>query len=182
MIAAGGNLSEIIPCFACGRTFVYKEPKGEESGRFCSDNCRQAYDAGFPTYTEPKPCFDLSSFDVAALTIKRKRRQMADLMSLAKSLQVSPKRIVEQGDSYVLSGRHGHIDDDGNLYIEGRTKRHFSGIKRQLGFMDLASDQESKGSFQLKKKPSGLEADYIRKVLGLKKSPGRKVHFQEVIS
>jgi hypothetical protein len=38
--------SSSIDCFLCGRSFTYREPKGDENTRFCSDRCREAYDAG----------------------------------------------------------------------------------------------------------------------------------------
>jgi hypothetical protein len=36
----------IIPCRACGYTFVYKGPRGDLNGRFCSMRCQDWYDAG----------------------------------------------------------------------------------------------------------------------------------------
>src|SRR5262245_34529530 len=38
--------SSSVECFLCGRSYTYKEPTGDDSGRFCSDKCREAYDAG----------------------------------------------------------------------------------------------------------------------------------------
>ena len=35
-------------CFACGREYLYRDPDGDDSARFCSTRCREAYDAGFP--------------------------------------------------------------------------------------------------------------------------------------
>jgi predicted nucleic acid-binding Zn ribbon protein len=43
-------------CFACGRTYVPKPMGGDD--RFCSDRCREAYDAGFPPYD---PTYHLKS-------------------------------------------------------------------------------------------------------------------------
>ena len=46
--------SEKTPeCFACGRPYTYREPDGDDSSRFCSSRCREAYDAGFPRYERP---------------------------------------------------------------------------------------------------------------------------------
>jgi hypothetical protein len=39
-----------MDCFACGRSFVYRRPNGDDSGRFCSPRCREYYDAGGPRY------------------------------------------------------------------------------------------------------------------------------------
>ena len=36
-------------CHACGRTFTYQKPAGDDSGRLCSPRCRVAYDNGLPT-------------------------------------------------------------------------------------------------------------------------------------
>jgi hypothetical protein len=42
-------------CFACGRTFTYRGPADDNSGRFCSDNCRNAYDNGLTPRDDPNP-------------------------------------------------------------------------------------------------------------------------------
>jgi hypothetical protein len=44
----------IIPCFACGQTFVYKGRQGELNGRFCSLRCQQCFDDGNPSYEEQR--------------------------------------------------------------------------------------------------------------------------------
>ena len=33
-----------MPCFKCGKLFEYRGPRGDNSGRFCSDHCRAEYD------------------------------------------------------------------------------------------------------------------------------------------
>jgi hypothetical protein len=38
----------IVPCFVCGHTFVYKGRRGDLYGRFCSMRCQDRYDAGNP--------------------------------------------------------------------------------------------------------------------------------------
>jgi hypothetical protein len=35
-------------CFACGRGYTPMPPSGDDSTRFCSDRCREAFDAGLP--------------------------------------------------------------------------------------------------------------------------------------
>jgi hypothetical protein len=42
--------SSSIDCFLCGRSYTYKGPNGDDSGRFCSDKCREAYDRGLAAY------------------------------------------------------------------------------------------------------------------------------------
>jgi hypothetical protein len=44
--------SSSVECFLCGRSYTYKALSGDDSGRFCSDKCREAYDAG---YRRPEP-------------------------------------------------------------------------------------------------------------------------------
>jgi hypothetical protein len=44
----------IIPCFSCGQTFVYKGRHGELNGRFCSLRCQQWFDDGNPSYEEQR--------------------------------------------------------------------------------------------------------------------------------
>jgi endogenous inhibitor of DNA gyrase (YacG/DUF329 family) len=38
--------SSSVECFLCGRSYTYKRPSGDDSGRFCSNKCRDGYDAG----------------------------------------------------------------------------------------------------------------------------------------
>jgi hypothetical protein len=40
----------VVVCFACGRSFLYKGPSGDDSGRFCHSRCREWFDAGNPPY------------------------------------------------------------------------------------------------------------------------------------
>jgi hypothetical protein len=45
----------IVPCFACGATFIYRGRRGELNGRFCSMRCQAAYDGGFTPSDPPDP-------------------------------------------------------------------------------------------------------------------------------
>ena len=36
----------IVPCFVCGHTYIYRGRKGDLNGRFCSMRCQSWYDAG----------------------------------------------------------------------------------------------------------------------------------------
>lgn len=40
----------IIPCWSCGHTFVYRGRQGELNGNFCSMRCQDWYDAGNPSF------------------------------------------------------------------------------------------------------------------------------------
>jgi hypothetical protein len=40
------EVSAFNSCFLCGRSFSYHGPNGDDSGRFCSASCREAYDEG----------------------------------------------------------------------------------------------------------------------------------------
>ena len=44
----------IVPCFACGHTFVYKGRRGDLNGRFCSMRCQDWYDAGNAPITDQR--------------------------------------------------------------------------------------------------------------------------------
>jgi hypothetical protein len=42
----------IVPCFSCGYTFVYRGRNGDLNGRFCSLRCREWFDQGNPSYEQ----------------------------------------------------------------------------------------------------------------------------------
>jgi hypothetical protein len=52
--------SSSIDCFLCERSFTYRAPQGDASGRFCSDKCREAYDAGHRRAEPADPYKDIS--------------------------------------------------------------------------------------------------------------------------
>jgi hypothetical protein len=41
-----GAPGDPIACLSCGRSFLYRGPDGDSSGRFCCARCREWYDAG----------------------------------------------------------------------------------------------------------------------------------------
>src|SRR5262249_15637601 len=45
----------IVPCFACGATYIYRGRRGDLNGRFCSMRCQGAYDAGFTPQSAEQP-------------------------------------------------------------------------------------------------------------------------------
>jgi hypothetical protein len=57
--------SSSIDCFLCGRSFTYRGHKGDLSGLFCSDKCRDAYDAGYRR-SEPVDPFTVTGWRVVA--------------------------------------------------------------------------------------------------------------------
>jgi hypothetical protein len=57
--------SSSTDCFLCGRSYVYRRPRGDDSGRFCSDPCREAYDAGRRA-TEDLDPFKITKWRVVA--------------------------------------------------------------------------------------------------------------------
>jgi hypothetical protein len=57
--------SASIDCFLCSRSFPYRGHKGDNNGRFCSDRCRQAYDAGYRR-AEPVDPFKVTTWRVVA--------------------------------------------------------------------------------------------------------------------
>ena len=44
--AAAPSRHNIMPCFVCGHTFVFKGPRRALNGNFCSLRCQDWYDAG----------------------------------------------------------------------------------------------------------------------------------------
>jgi hypothetical protein len=40
----------IVPCWSCGHTYVYRGRRGDLNGNFCSMRCQAWYDDGNPTY------------------------------------------------------------------------------------------------------------------------------------
>src|SRR5262249_12003231 len=53
------NSTQICECFACGRGMVYRVPRGDESGRFCTPACRSFYDLGFaPAVGDPTAIYE----------------------------------------------------------------------------------------------------------------------------
>jgi hypothetical protein len=44
--------SSSVECFLCGRSYTYRVPSGDDSGRFCSQKHRKDYDTG---YRRPEP-------------------------------------------------------------------------------------------------------------------------------
>lgn len=45
----------VAGCFLCGRSYSLQAPTGDNSTRFCSDKCREAYDAGAMPVAELNP-------------------------------------------------------------------------------------------------------------------------------
>ena len=50
LLAERPKSAPVPVCFACGRGYMAKPSEGDDSIRFCSVRCREAYDAGFPPY------------------------------------------------------------------------------------------------------------------------------------
>jgi hypothetical protein len=51
---------EVIACFSCGRGMTYCGPRADgSSGRFCTDRCRDYFDAGGPRYEGPPGTVEL---------------------------------------------------------------------------------------------------------------------------
>jgi hypothetical protein len=44
----------VVACFSCGRTYLYKGRQGELNGRFCSMRCQGWFDAGNPSYEQQR--------------------------------------------------------------------------------------------------------------------------------
>src|SRR5215831_7118390 len=44
----------IISCFSCGSTFVYRGRQADLNGRFCSMRCQDWFDDGNPSYEQQR--------------------------------------------------------------------------------------------------------------------------------
>lgn len=101
------------------------------------------------------------------------------LLSLCDALAISYSRIKNAAPhGRTILGRHGDIQSQNGywyLYVEAKSKRHLSGIKRKLAFMELVTDMTDAGEFKLDRMPTTTEAETIRNVLGIKKSKGKGV-------
>src|SRR5215472_1400852 len=71
----------IISCFSCGTTFVYRGRQADLNGRFCSMRCQDWFDDGNPSYEQQRehgrklinaPLADL--IVVASRRTRRKRK------------------------------------------------------------------------------------------------------------
>ena len=110
------------------------------------------------------------SFSSAAKSHDRKL-----LLALCSHLNVSSRRLARDdcGDWIVPHGR-GNIQANGSdwiIFIELRSKRQWSSIKRQLTFMRVISDGDQEGRLTLDRMPTCEEAATVRAILGLKKRP-----------
>jgi hypothetical protein len=75
---------------------------------------------------------------------------------------------------WTIQGRRALLhSDDAHwfLTIVGKSKRHFSSIRKQLNFMELTTDDEDRGTFRSDTMPTEAEATLIRKLGGLNKVP-----------
>lgn len=101
------------------------------------------------------------------------------LLEVADSLDVSLRKLSQdECDDWAILAENGNIHTDGHawyVYIFARSKRHWSGLKTKMSFMELVNDGDDEGRFRLERMPSPKEAAAIRKVLGLKKRPALSV-------
>jgi hypothetical protein len=103
--------------------------------------------------------------------IEQQKEAKVRLQKIADSVEVSGNRLkIEDGQS-MLTGRNGYINSDWKVYVEARSKRHFSGVKRRLDFMKMLNDHGTGGEFAIDHPPTASEAETLRAVLGMKKRP-----------
>ena len=185
------QLKEIVGCYACGRSYVYSGPVGENrlNGRFCSDNCRDQYDNGFPSYADNIAAFEPNKGKLCSVPLEDwkvvaghpstefgssyYKKGISMSKQLADRLNVSHSRIQRVEDKSVLMGRRGSIHHDDKLLhvaVKANSIRKFSAVKRKLSFMELVKDEKDGGSFRLKRLPTKDEAIVLRKVVGMNKS------------
>jgi hypothetical protein len=102
------------------------------------------------------------------------------LEEIRNQLEVSKDKVgYHDGcDRIVIAGKNGYVYEDEidpsvmRVYVSGRSKRHWSSIKKQLSFMRLLKDEGQGGHFSVAG-PDLLpgQAASIRKVLKLNKRP-----------
>lgn len=100
------------------------------------------------------------------------------LLQLLEALEASP-RLLRRDECgwWIIDGKNGFMGiwsdrpDDFLLYVAGRSKRHWSAIKRKLGFCTPTQDGNDEGVLRLKKLPTSKEAKVIRKVIGIRRRP-----------
>ncbi|MBR1245507.1 hypothetical protein JQ609_01035 [Bradyrhizobium sp. AUGA SZCCT0169] len=104
-------------------------------------------------------------------------RKSKRLMQIVDQLNVSKERVQYSTvqDRFVLVGKNGRVhEDDANLstmhvYVSGRSKRHWSSIKRKLSFLKLLKDEGKGGHFSFDALPSVEQAATIRNIVGMSK-------------
>jgi len=102
-------------------------------------------------------------------------RKSKRLFEIVDALSVSKERIqFSQGfNRYLIAGKSGYVhEDEANLsvihvYVSGRSKRHWSSIKRKLSFMKLVKDDGTEGHFSFDALPNNQQATAIRSMVGL---------------
>ena len=102
-------------------------------------------------------------------------RKTKRLLEIVDELNVSKERIKfsEGFNRFLIAGKSGYVhDDESNLslihvYVSGRSKRHWSSIKRKLSFMKLVKDDGKGGHFSFDTVPDNQQASAIRNMVGL---------------
>lgn len=140
-------------------------------------------------YLKENGCYTYSDFkntdDFVKAKEKHNKMKVFDkdkLRDITEAIAVSPKKIADDGN---ISGKNGSITADSrdiHIVVSGTSKRHFSAIKRKLGFAELVEHSDTGGKFRLNRMPSETEAPIIRKVVGIKKSPERDRPFPKMAS
>jgi hypothetical protein len=105
------------------------------------------------------------------------------LETMVQALDASPRALHRPicrgwaGD-YQISGKRGHILPDGDgflLFVSGRSKQHWTHLKKALRFCRLTQDGDDEGCLHLERLPVPAEADAIRGALGIR----RRRHLSE---
>jgi hypothetical protein len=102
-------------------------------------------------------------------------RKTKRLLEIVGELNVSKERIKysEGFNRFLIAGKSGYVHDDESnpslmrVYVSGRSKRHWSSIKRKLSFMKLLKDEGKGGHFSFDTMPDNQQASAIRNMVGL---------------
>ncbi len=100
------------------------------------------------------------------------------LLALLEALDASPSLLrLDECGWWVIKASRGFIGiwsdrpADYLLGVGGNSKRHWSGIKRQLSFCVVTQDGDEGGVLRLMRLPTPDEAKIIREVVGVRKRP-----------
>jgi hypothetical protein len=106
-----------------------------------------------------------------------KPRKTKRLLEITDELNVSKERIEYSSihKRFIIAGKSGWVHEDESnpsltcVYVSGRSKRHWSSIKRKLPFMKLLKDDGKGGYFSFDKLPDSEQAAAIRNMVGMSK-------------
>ena len=111
---------------------------------------------------------------------KEENLSITVLQGIADQLHVSLSRVSMTDGKNIIQGKYGHVDSNWNVFLEVRSKRHMSGLKRRLDFMRLLNADDNMIEFTVNHPPSADEAKMLRDALGIRKRPTSTVEIVQI--